>query len=365
MQRFAFTDEHAEFRSSLRGFLADHAAGRQVMDAGASPDPRAWKQISEELELPALIVPERFGGGGFTSVELAIVLEETGRVLSSAPLLSTVGLAANTLLAAADESASGEYLPRIADGTLTATVSFPDPGDSGELSARAYGTSSWSLSGRRGFVLDGTTAGLVLAFAHTVDGIGLFAVESNADGFAHEVVRTVDLTRQYAALDFRDTPARLVGSLASGRDVLDRSLDAAVVALAAEQVGGAQAALDLSVDYARIRVQYGRPIGSFQAIKHLCADMLLDVELARSLAYGAAWAMADNDGQLSRVAPLVKAFCSEVFVRVATSTIQVHGGIGFTWEHDAHLFFRRAKATEQFLGQPSAHREAYAARIGL
>jgi alkylation response protein AidB-like acyl-CoA dehydrogenase len=365
MQRFAFTDEHAEFRSSLRGFLADHAAGRRVMDTRPGEDPTVWKRISDELGLSALIVPERFGGAGFTAVELAIVLEETGRVLSGAPLLSTVGLAANTLLAAADESASGEYLPRIADGTLTATVSFPGLGDSGDLSARAYGTSSWLLSGRRGFVLDGTTAGLVLAFAHTVDGIGLFAVNGDAEGLGREVVPTVDLTRQYAALEFRDTPACLVGSLAGGRDVLDRSLDAAVVALAAEQVGGAQAALDLSVDYARNRVQFGRPIGSFQAIKHLCADMLLDVELARSLAYGTAWAMADNDGRVSHVAPLVKAFCSEMFVRVATSTIQVHGGIGFTWEHDAHLFFRRARAAEQFLGHPSAHREAYAARIGL
>jgi len=171
------------------------------------------------------------------------------------------------------------------------------------------------------------------------------------------------MTRKVAALEFADTPARLIADEGAAAEILERTLRLAAVALAAEQVGAAQKCLDMSVEYAKLRVQFGRPIGSFQAIKHKCADMLLEVESARSAAYYAAWAAADGSDELPLLASLAKAYCSDAFANAATENIQIHGGIGFTWEHDAHLYYRRAKSTEQFLGSPSEHRELLAQRL--
>jgi alkylation response protein AidB-like acyl-CoA dehydrogenase len=175
----------------------------------------------------------------------------------------------------------------------------------------------------------------------------------------------MDQTRKQARLEFAGTPARLVGADGAGWSVLSKTLDLAAVALAAEQVGGAQKVLDMSVEYAKVRVQFGRPIGSFQAIKHKCADMLLEVESAKSAAYYAGWAAAEDSDELPTVASLAKAYCSDAYFHAAAENIQIHGGIGFTWEHDAHLYFKRAKSSELYLGDPTYHRELLAQRIGL
>jgi alkylation response protein AidB-like acyl-CoA dehydrogenase len=215
------------------------------------------------------------------------------------------------------------------------------------------------------FVLDGHTADLILVAARTSAGVSLFAVDGGASGLTRTALSTMDQTRKQAKVEFDNTPARLIGADGAGWNVLSTVLDLAAVALAAEQVGGAQKCLDMAVEYAKVRVQFGRPIGSFQAIKHKCADMLLEVESGKSAAYYASWAAAEDNDELPVVAALSKAYCSEAYFHAAAENIQIHGGIGFTWEHPAHLYFKRAKSSEIYLGDPTYHRELLAQRIGI
>jgi alkylation response protein AidB-like acyl-CoA dehydrogenase len=221
------------------------------------------------------------------------------------------------------------------------------------------------LSGTKSFVIDGHIADLILVAARTDAGVSLFAVAGDADGLTREPLSTMDQTRKQAKLEFASTPARLIGVDGQGWPILAKTLDLAAVAMAAEQVGGAQKVLEMSVEYAKLRVQFGRPIGSFQAIKHKCADMLLEVESAKSAAYYAGWAAAEDNDELPAVASLAKVYCSEAYFHAAAENIQIHGGIGFTWEHPAHLYFKRAKTTELYLGDPTYHREQLAQRIGI
>ena len=214
-------------------------------------------------------------------------------------------------------------------------------------------------------MVDGHNADLVLVAGRTDKGVSLFAVERGAAGMTATPLATMDQTRKQARIEFASTPARLMGEEGGAAPVLSRTLDLAAVALAAEQVGGAQRCLDMAVDYAKTRIQFGRPIGSFQAIKHKCADMLLEVESAKSAAYYAGWAAAEDSEELPVVASLAKSYCSEAYFHAAAENIQIHGGIGFTWEHDAHLYFKRAKSSELMLGDPSYHRELLAQRIGI
>ena len=214
-------------------------------------------------------------------------------------------------------------------------------------------------------MIDGATANLILVAARTNGAVSLFAVDGDASGLTRTSLSTMDQTRKQAKLDFDNTPARLIGTEGAGWDVLSRVLDLAAVGLAAEQVGGAQECLEMAVQYAKDRVQFGRPIGSFQAIKHKCADMLLEVESAKSAAYYAAWCAAELNDELPSVASLAKAYCSEAYFHAAAENIQIHGGIGFTWEHPAHLYFKRAKSSELLFGDPTYHREQLAQRIGI
>jgi alkylation response protein AidB-like acyl-CoA dehydrogenase len=214
-------------------------------------------------------------------------------------------------------------------------------------------------------VLDGTIADLVLVVAVTEDGPGLFAVDGAANGLTRTSLATLDQTRKQARLEFDSVPATLIGGIDETPALIERTLQLACVALVAEQVGGAQRVLDASVDYAKNRVQFGRPIGSFQAIKHKCADMLLEVESAKSAAYYAAWAAGEDDPEFPLVASLAKAYCSDAFSHCASENIQIHGGIGFTWEHPAHLYFKRAKSSELLLGDPIYHRDIVATQLGI
>jgi alkylation response protein AidB-like acyl-CoA dehydrogenase len=214
-------------------------------------------------------------------------------------------------------------------------------------------------------VPDGHAAGLILVVATTDAGLSLFAADGGAVGLTRASLPTLDQTRKLARLEFSGVTARLIGAPGDAAAMLDRTLDVAAIALAAEQLGGAQRTLDLTVDYAKVRHQFGRPIGSFQAIKHRCADLLLEVESLRSAVQYAAAAVAEGSPEVPVLAPLLKAYASETYFHVAAESIQIHGGIGFTWEHDAHLYFKRAKASELFLGDASYHRERLAARIGL
>jgi alkylation response protein AidB-like acyl-CoA dehydrogenase len=227
------------------------------------------------------------------------------------------------------------------------------------------GSNGWTLNGSKMFVVDGNTASSIIVAAKTPKGVSLFAVNGDADGLTRTRLTTMDMTRKQSKLEFSATPARLVGEDGAAADVISKTLDRAAIALAAEQVGGAQKCLDMAVEYAKNRIQFGRPIGSFQAIKHKCADMLMEVESARSAAYYGGWALADDSDEVPVVASLAKSYCSEAYFHAAAENIQIHGGIGFTWEHDAHLYFKRAKTSELFLGDPSYHRELLATRIGI
>jgi alkylation response protein AidB-like acyl-CoA dehydrogenase len=369
---FAFSEEQDELRTAVHRFLEDKSPEtevRRLMETTDGYDKAVWSQMADQLGLQSLTIPEEFGGSGFSYVELIVVLEEMGAALLCAPFFSTVALGANALLTSGDDSAKADLLPGIASGETIATLAFTE--DSGRwdiegvtLEATSSGD-GWVLNGHKSFVLDGHVADLILVVARTSAGVSLFSVAGEAEGLTRTPLATMDQTRKQARLEFSGTPARLIGTDGGAEAGLSKTLDLAAVALAAEQVGGAQRCLDTAVEYAKTRIQFGRPIGSFQAIKHKCADMLLEVESSKSAAYYAGWAAAEDSDELPVVASLAKSYCSEAYFHAAAENIQIHGGIGFTWEHPAHLYFKRAKSSELLFGDPAYHRELLAQRIGI
>ncbi|MCU0309349.1 MAG: acyl-CoA/acyl-ACP dehydrogenase [Acidimicrobiales bacterium] len=369
---FAFSEEQEELRSIVRQFLeakSSEAAVREQMETERGYDPEVWSQMAEQLGLQSLIVPEEFGGQGFGFVELTVVLEEMGRALLCAPFFSTVVLATNTLVNAGDDDAKAALLPGIASGETIATLAFTEANgrwdESGIEATATQDGGTWKITGTKMYVLDGHVADVVLVAARTPAGVSLFHVPGDAAGLTRTALSTMDQTRKQAKLEFDGVEATLIGTDGAGWDTLSTVLDLAAVGLAAEQVGGAQMCLDMAVEYAKVRVQFGRPIGSFQAIKHKCADMLLEVESAKSAAYYAGWCASEMNDELPSVASLAKAYCSDAYFHAAAENIQIHGGIGFTWEHPAHLYFKRAKSSELLFGDPTYHRELLAQRIGI
>jgi alkylation response protein AidB-like acyl-CoA dehydrogenase len=369
---FLITDEQLELRATVRGFLAAKSPEQEVrrlMATETGYDPAVWAQLSDQLGLPGLAVPEEYGGAGFGYLELGIVFEEMGRALLCAPYLSSVALATETLLRCPDEAARKDLLPGLAAGQATGTLALleqPGRWDQAAVQLQASrGGTGWVLNGRKRHVPDGHTADLIMVGARTPAGVGLFAVDGAAAGLTRTPAPTLDQTRKQAHLEFARTPARLIGDEAGGWPVLSQVLRTAVILLAAEQAGGAARAVEMAVSYAGLRVQFGRPVGSFQAVKHLCADMLTEAEAARSAAYYGLWALATGSEDLPLAASLAKVYCSQAYTRIAGDTIQVHGGIGFTWEHPAQLYFKRAKASESLFGTPGYHRDLLAARLGL
>ena len=369
---FAFSEEQEELRKTVRAFLeskSSETAVREQMETENGFDPAVWSQMGDQMGLQGLSIPEEFGGSGFGFIELGVVLEEMGRALLCAPFFSSVVLAANALLLSGDDAAKKKYLPGIAAGETIATLATTEPSgkwDEKGITTKAEGSGSdWKITGSKMFVIDGATASLIIVGARTSKGVSLFAVDGDAKGLTRTSLSTMDQTRKQAKLEFNATPATLIGTDGKGWDVLSQVFDLAAVALAAEQVGGAQKVLEMAVEYAKVRVQFGRPIGSFQAIKHKCADMLLEVESAKSAAYYGMWCAAEMNDELASVASLAKAYCSEAYFHAAAENIQIHGGIGFTWEHPAHLYFKRAKSSELLFGDPTYHRELLAQRIGI
>lgn len=363
--------EQEELRRVVRAFFlaaSPEAEVRRLMADDDGWDPAVWSRMAKELGLQGLAVPERYGGQGFGFQELAIVLEEMGRALVCAPFLSTAVLATHLLIRTGGATAE-ELLPRIAVGDLVATVAIAEEsggwdGDGLQAVATSDGP-GWRLDGTKCYVLDGNAADVVLVVARAREGLTVFRVDAGADGMARTPVRTADPTRRQARIEFRSTPATLVGELGAGGPVLSYVLQVAAIALAAEQLGGAERVLEMAVEYATVRVQFGRPIGSFQAVKHRCAEMLVDVERARSAVGYAAWCAAEQSDDLPVVASLAKATCSEAFSRVAADNILIHGGIGFTWEHPAHLYLKRAKSSELLFRDATYHRELLAEYLGL
>jgi len=363
---FAFNEEQLWLRDSARKFLAENSPPAQVHALAATDrgyDPEVWARVAGELGWPALIVPEDYGGFGFSYLELVAVMEEMGRALACAPLLSGAA-AAGAILAAGDEDQKAALLPDIAAGEQLATLAWvgtPDPARV-SVTARADGDAV-ALDGVL-TALDGHAAGLLLVPARAGDDVALYAVPADTPGVMVERLHTMDQTRRLARV--RLEGARLPASArlgAGGWGPISEALDLAAVLLAAENVGVADFCLAQAVEYAKVREQFGRAIGSFQAIKHKCADMLLLVESARSAAWYAGWLAAQSDmrGELPLAAADAASYCAEAAFSCAAESIQIHGGIGFTWEHDAHLYFKRARANRALLGAPAWWRERVAA----
>lgn len=367
---FAFSEEQEEFRRSVRRFMEDKSPISQVrrlMETEEGFDPNVWDQMSTQLGLTAIAVPERFGGLGYGQVELAIVFEEMGRTLLCAPFFSTVALGVNVVLASGDDEICASLLPLVAQGKARLALCAHESPDWAidDMATEATGGQHVRLNGSKKYVIDGATATHLLVLATDESGTTLYLVDGSDPSVTARADAPLDLTRKLASVVFDGTPARVVGIKGSGALYYQAMLEKALVLLSAEQVGGAQRVLEMAVGYAKERVQFGRPIGSFQAIKHKCADMLVSVESAKSASYYASWALDNDPSEFPLVAYLAKAFCSEAYFSVAAENIQIHGGIGFTWEHDAHLYFKRAKSTELLFGTPAYFREKLAQHIGL
>jgi alkylation response protein AidB-like acyl-CoA dehydrogenase len=358
------TDEQRELRSTAREFFekhSDEAAVRSAMETPQGFDRTLWQMMADQLGLQALLIPEEFGGAEFAFTDMQIVLEEMGRALVCSPFLSSAVLAVQALLASGDRDRCTELLPPIADGSLIVALAFADrlghwnPADDSVHAERREGR--WTLTGSRRFVLDAAAADVILVAATSEYGPTLYAVDQAGTGCRTTPLETLDMTRRQADTTFDGADATLIGDAGAADAYVRRAFDAGLAALASEQVGGARRVLEMSVEYAKIREQFGRPIGSFQAIKHKCADMLLGVESATSAAGAACAAIAGSSNEATLLASMAKSYCSEVYTHAAVENIQVHGGIGFTWEHSAHLYFRRAKSSEIILGTPTYHRE--------
>lgn len=372
---FGLNQDQETLQKYARDFLTNECAAsfvRQVMETDDAHDEAFYKHMAE-LGWMGIAVPEEHGGQGMTYVDLAVLVEEMGRALVPGPFFASVCLAAPVLEAAGTDEQKSTWLPPIASGEKNATVAYTEPSgrvdaEGIQMTARPEG-GGFVLSGTKLFVPDAHLADVILVAARTTsdgppeDGITLFCVDPGASGISISQLETMDMTRRWCEVAFDGVTVgsdAVMGETDTGWRPLHLALCRATSMLCAEQVGGAHKVLDMSVEYAKERVQFGRPIGSFQAVKHRCAEMLVDVEMARSAMYYSAWASSSDEGELPLAASVAKAYCSDAYTRVAANGIQVHGGIGFTWEHDMHLYFKRAKASEMLLGDPPYHREIVA-----
>jgi len=368
--RFSYSDDQEALRQGARRFLEAHAPSARVRRAadGDGFDAELWRRASAELGWPALTIAEAHGGAGLGAVELSALLEETGRALAPIPLFSTVCLGATPIALGGTPAQQAAHLPRIAEGTVATLALAEADGrwDTTAVHARAHATASgFRLDGRKSMVPDGHLADLFLVAARTGAALELFLVEKDAPGLERRLLPGLDRTRRFAELTLTAVPAERLGHAGTGARTLARTLDRAAIALGAEQVGAAERCLDLAVDYAKTRQQFGRAIGSFQAVKHRLADVFVAVESARSALYYASFAASVDDPELPVLAAVCKATCSEAFFRAAADSIQVHGGIGFTSEHDAHLYFKRARASQALFGSPADRLERVAAHLEL
>ncbi|KRE27553.1 acyl-CoA dehydrogenase [Mycobacterium sp. Soil538] len=346
---FVFTDEQKQLRAAVRGFCAEHVDERAIRSAMESDPPwdaKVWSRLGSELGVLGLAVPESAGGAGGTLIDQAVAVEELGAALAPGPLFGTVYLAIPALVAA---SKTSDLLGPLADGTSTAAFAI------GDVTAARDGD-GWTLTGTVERVVDAGAADVVLVAADAPDGTALFAVDTDHTAVQRIPLTTLDPTRPQATVGLVDAPGRLIAGPEEADRVIAHALHVGSALLAVEQVGAAQHLLDLSVDYAKNRLQFGRPIGSFQAVKHRLADALVAVEHARSTAYHAIWALTDGSDDPALAVSIAQALCSAAFTRVANDTIQVHGGIGFTWEHQAHLYYKRAYTDAALLGSAEEHR---------
>ncbi len=349
MSAAVVTDEQRELALTVRSLLAkhaDHSAVRRAIDSELGYDEKLWQLLCQQIGVAALAIPEEYGGIGAGPIESHLVLEELGRTLAPTPMLGSVVLGAQTLLALGDNEACSRLLPGIAEGTSIAALCWAGEGgwDTPGVSAGSDG----KLNGTAHYVLDGHIADVLIVVALAGDGVAIFDVDPTSAGVSCQQVRAMDPTRRLSVIDFVGVEARPF-STGNATAVLDRVRDIACAALAAEEIGAAAHSLAMTVEYTKSRVQFGRPIGSFQALRHRMADMYVLVETARSMSYAATASLDTADCASAKV------YCSETFSHVAAESIQLHGGIAITWEHDAHLYFKRAHGSSQLFGQPAEY----------
>lgn len=363
--KFTFSEEQEEFRSMLRRFLeakSPTAAVRTTMATDDGYDPEVWRALAGELGVTALHIPEEYGGAGFGVSELAIAAEEMGRALLCAPFFASTVMAATAIINGGSDEQKRTLLPDLASGDVIATLAVAEPGagwaaDQIAMTAAKSGT-GYTLTGTKSYVLDGMTASCLVVVANAPDGgIALFTAAADGAGISRQALQTMDPTRKLARIDFNNAPVELLGTLAGGAEAYAKTLDVMLACLANEMNGGAERLREDALEYVSMRMQFGRTIASFQTTKHKAADMLLDVELSKAAGYSAASALDDNDPDASAIASLAKAAASEAYFQTAVHAVQMHGGIGFTFDNDTHLWFKRAKQSEAFLGDAHLHRE--------
>ena len=362
-REFAFSDEQRALRTAVRKFSAenfDEATVRRLMESEPRFDRAAWGRLGSELGVLGMSVPEADGGVGGTLVDQAVAVEEFGAVLACGPLFGTVYLAIPALVACPTGAVRDELLAALVEGERTAAFAVPDRGGAFDPSNVTVTSDGDALTGVVQRVVDADSADELIVAATGSGGMSLYAVAADGPGVQRTPLVTMDLTRPQATIAFEGAPARLLAGPQEADRVITHALQVGAALLAIEQVGAAQHLLDLSVDYAKSRLQFGRQIGSFQTIKHKLADMLVDLEHARSAAYHAVWALSDGSDDPALAVSIAQALSSSALQRIAADTIQVHGGIGFTWEHQAQLYFKRAATDAALLGSAEQHRSRVA-----
>jgi alkylation response protein AidB-like acyl-CoA dehydrogenase len=368
---FGFSEEQEMLRDAAKRFLTDNCSTkyvRQMMADASAHDPAFWQKLVGQ-GWPGLLIPEQYGGANGTFLDMTVIVEEMGKALIPGPFFAAALLGAPTFIEGASDALKAEFLPKIAEGKFIPTVAIAEaPGrfDAGGIELKAVKKGSgFTVTGEKFFVPDAHVADAIIVAARTrgsgENGITLLCIPAKEKGVTVTQLKTVDMTRRMCHIKFDNVQAdTVIGKENDGWPVLRRVLEVATAALSTEMVGTAQKALDIAVEYAKTRVQFGKPIGSFQAIKHKCVDMMVAVENARSLTYYAAWTVDERVPEAATAVPMAKAYASDMGKNVTSEAIQVHGGIGFTWEHDMHLYHRRALAGEANLGNAPIHRETVA-----
>jgi alkylation response protein AidB-like acyl-CoA dehydrogenase len=368
--QFTFNEEETLLQESVSGFLASHgssAAMRSAMESELGYDPELWRSIVSEMGMGGIAFPARLGGAEMGHVGLVIAMMEMGRVLLPSPYFSSIALAAQAILNAGTEAQQDALLPAVIAGDTIATLAWRGLERTPAIAVRI--DQNGKLNGEAGFVPYAHVAGLLVVAAEAEGGkTVLVAIPADSDGVAIERHVSMDLTRPLSTVRFANVAVaqdQVLGGDADAAPALERTLDLARIALAAENAGGAEGVLDLTVTYTKDRVQFGRPIGSFQALKHRMADMMVEVETAKTGAYYAACVVDEESDELAEAAAIANSYSADAFMGAAGNAIQLHGGIGFTWEYDAHLFFKRARANAILLGDPSSQRVLIADLIGV
>jgi hypothetical protein len=367
---FDFSDEQKQMRDEARKFLSEKCppkAVREVLDGKAAYDKDLWKGLAE-MGFLGVAIPEQFGGAGAGHLELCVIAEEMGRALAPAPFSSTVYLAAEAILIAGSDAQKQKWLPKIASGEAIGTLALFEGKGNPSPKAIKLAASGGTLNGVKKPVPDGAIADFAVVAARTGSSgresdISLFIVDLTAGGVEVKSLTNIDLTRGQAEISFKDAKAEPLGAAGEGWGVITQVLDRAAVLMAFEQVGGADRALEMGRDYALDRIAFGRPIGSFQAVKHMLADMYVAATLARSNCYYGAWALSTNAGELPEAAAAARISATQAFQHCAKNNIQVHGGMGFTWEFDCHMYYRRANAVALGLGSLSYWEDALIDRM--